>query len=111
RSVTNSATFNRFNGTLIGVGGTDALQTSVEQYGEREANINISIFNVPVEDLQGIAQAHVLRNINPKIERVIDQSVWNAFPLKFVDVGRLVALPGGEEGILTSRSYSDDYGV
>lgn len=111
RSVTNSATFNRFSGNLLGVGGVDALQASVEQYGEREAEINISVFNVPVDDLMGIAMAHVLRNINPKIERVIDQSAWNAFPLKFTDAGRLIELPSGEEGILISRSYGDDYGI
>lgn len=110
-SVTKSASFSLTNGdVLVGEGGSNALQDSVDLYGEREDIINITVFDLSVEQLQQVAQAHVLRNINPTTVRTVDQSVWDAFPIKFTDAGRLIQLPSGEEGIALSRSYDDDFG-
>src|SRR5690606_25209763 len=91
--------------------GGNALQTSVDNYGEREDTITIDVFDISVDQLGAIAQAHVMRNINPTTVRTVSQSVWRAFPIKAEDIGRLVQLPSGEQGIVVSRRYTDNYGA
>lgn len=111
-SVTKTARFTLANGdTLIGDSGSNALEASVAAYGERVDSINISVFDLDPATLALIAQAHVLRNINPTTIRTVEQSAWRAFPIKFDDVGRLIQLPSSEEGYVLNRRYSDDFGI
>lgn len=111
-SVTRTASFTQADGaTLVGDDGGNAIADSVAAYGERVDSIHISVFDIPTDTLQLIAQAHVLRNINPTTIRSVEQSAWRAFPIKFEDVGRLIELPSGETGYVLNRRYSDDFGI
>lgn len=96
---------------IAGVGGVNVLETSAATYGERERVVELRGYAITDgELLQDVAQAYVRQQISPTVIRQVDQSAWRAFPIRPDDLGRLVALPGGEEGKVISRQYTDDFG-
>jgi len=77
----------------------------------RDATIDVTGYGLTDGTvLKRMAEAYVLDAMNPTLVRTVEQSVWRAFPVKFSDMGKIVALPGGEEGRVISRSYVDDFG-
>jgi hypothetical protein len=88
---------------------TNALSVSESTYGEREAVIRSDVFQLTPEQAQAVAQGYVLFNINPRTVRDVQQSEWNAYPVKFDHIGRLVDLPNGERAVVENRSYSDSF--
>lgn len=95
--------------TLPGPDGTNALTESRALYGERQATINSTQFQLTPEQARQVAEAHVLFNINPRTVRDVQQSEWDLYPIKFDDIGRLVDLPTGERAVVENRSYSDSF--
>jgi len=114
-SYTVSATYNETTSSddpIVATDGGNAVVDSVAAYGEREASIDISGYGITSADvLLKIAKGWVRRNIVPKLVRVIDQSVWRAFPVKFNHLGQTVQLPNGEVAVVVNRTYTDDFGV
>jgi len=102
--------FGYTNGDALNDGqGGDAVEASVAAYGERELAINTDIFPLSEVDAQYVAQGLVLHYINPKVTRDVEQSWWNAFPVKFDHVADLIELPSGEQGYVEERTYTDDF--
>lgn len=95
--------------TIPGADGGNVITDSVNLYGEREATINSTVFQLEGTQAQQVAQAHVLFNINPKTIRDVQQSEWEPYPVKFDHVGRLVDLPNGERAVVENRAYSDSF--
>ena len=104
-----TAEFGYGSETLPGPDGTNALETSVNSYGEREAIIRSDVFQLTPEQAQQVARAHVLFNINPRTIRDVQQSEWNKYPVKFDHVGQLVDLPNGETAVVENRAYTDSF--
>jgi len=89
----------------------NAVINSQTAYGVRDATIDVTGYGLTEGTvLKRVAEAYVLDAMNPTLVRTVEQSVWRAFPVKFSDMGKIVALPGGEEGRVISRSYVDDFG-
>lgn len=98
--------------TLVGSTGEDALAASLAAYGLRERYIDITGYGITSsEECARIAEAYVKQAVQPTLIRTVEQSVWNAYPVKFAHIGQPIALPNGEVGLLTSRSYQDDFGT
>jgi len=101
--------FGRPGDQLPGPDGTNALTESRALYGERQATINSTQFQLTPEQARQVAEAHVLFNINPRTVRDVQQSEWDKYPVKFDHIGRLVDLPTGERAVIENRSYSDSF--
>lgn len=88
------------------------VTASVAAYGTREKTTDITGWGIDSGDqLVRMARAAVFEAVQPKLVRTVEQSVWRAFPVKFSDMGSVIELPSGEQGRLTSRTYSDDFGT
>lgn len=90
-------------------GGGDALAQSRALYGVRSASLQSNVFQLTPEQAMDVARSYVLFNINPRTIRDVQQSEWNAYPVKFDHVGRLVQLPNGERAVVENRDYSDSF--
>lgn len=87
--------------------GGNAVANSIAVFGERSATIQSTIFQLDAEQAQALARGYVMTNINPRTIREVRQSLWNAYPVRFEDMGRYVQLPNGEVAVVESRDYSD----
>lgn len=86
----------------------NAIDESQTAFGVLEANLNIRGYDLDVATLREIATAYVVENITPRVTRDLDVSTWGV-GVTFDAIGRLIELPSGESGILTSVEYADDF--
>lgn len=86
------------------------LQSSVDNFGEREYTVQNSYFDLSVEQLEQIAKSTVDALMRPTTRFNLELSVWNQFAgLTPEMIGKKIMLPGGLDGVLSDFAYSDDY--
>jgi hypothetical protein len=97
------------NDALPAFGGGNLVAISQANYGVRERQINLEVYQLTAEEAVRIARNFVEANINPRVRRTVRQSLRNRYPVQFDHVGRLVSVPNGELALVEGRSYSDAF--
>jgi hypothetical protein len=88
--------------------GGNAIEESQDALGILEATIDIRGYDLDLLTLEQIARAYVLQNITPRVTRDVELSSVGS-RVRFDHMGRLVELPGGEQGYLVAVEYSDEF--
>ena len=87
--------------------GSNAIKNSQDARGILEERIRIGPYNPSLETMNLMAEGLLLDKIQPRAIRQAELSVVRAHPIRFSHVGHVVELPDAEQGIVTSRSYSE----
>lgn len=88
--------------------GGNAITESQTALGILEASIDIRGYDLDLTTLSQIARAYVLQNITPRVTRDIELSSVGS-RVTFDHMGRLVELPGGEQGYVVAVEYADEF--
>lgn len=97
------------NGDFIpDVDGNNAILVSQTAFGTREKQISMTGYALDVATLTEAARGHLLHSITPRVVRELELSA-GAAGITFDTMGRLVELPSGERGVLTGRTYQDEF--
>lgn len=96
------------NGDTLPSSTGNAVEESQTAYGVLEKTVNVRGYDLDAATLAEAAQSFVIENITPRVTRDLDVSTWGV-GVTFDAIGRLIELPSGEQGVLTSVEYADDF--
>jgi hypothetical protein len=104
-----NVTYDASSNSIPGAGGTNAIQESVDAYGELEERIDVRGYTLTGDQAFSMARGIVIANLSPRAIRELDLSARGSTIARFDDRGRLFGLPDGGEGLLVGVQYQDDF--